>query len=197
MHRRLIGIVVFALLAAGLPLIAASPAAAAPNGDNFNSSILNTDLWSEAGNTLGGAIFQYTGAQAALSVPGGSQSYQPWTSGNRAPTLRQSVANEDFDVVTAFSTSPSEKFQLQGIVVADAAGNFLRFDVHWDGSAMRAFAADPLTSADSLINVQLPNVSHAAFLRVTRTANTWELLTSPNGADWTSQIGRASCRERV
>ncbi len=186
MFRRLTGFVVLTLLASLFPVVLASPAGAAPAGDTFNSPTLNTALWTEAGNTLGGAIFQYTGAQAALSVPAGPDSYQPWTSGNRAPTLRQAVANEDFDVVTVFGTQPSRKFQLQGIVVADAAGSFLRFDVHWDGTAMRAFAADPLTSTTAFINVQLPNESHSGYLRVTRTGNNWEYRTSANGVDWIS-----------
>jgi hypothetical protein len=177
---------VFALLAVTFPLLTASPAAAAPIGDDFNAPTLNAALWDEAGNTLGGAIFQYTGAQAALSVPSGTNSYQPWTSGNRAPTLRQSVADEDLDVVAAFGTIPSQKFQMQGIIIADGAGKFLRFDVHFDGAAMRAFAADPLVSTAALINVQLPNDSHAGFIRVTRTGNLFELLTSPNGSAWTS-----------
>ena len=121
MHRRLVGICVFALIAVSLPLVPAVPVAAAPIGDNFNALTLNSAVWDEAGNTFGGALFQYTGAQAALSVPSGSRSYQPWTAGNRAPTLRQSVTDEDFDLVTVFATAPSKKYQMQGLVVADAA----------------------------------------------------------------------------
>lgn len=186
MRARILGITVFALIAFGLPLVAPASVRAAPTGDDFNSPTLDSAVWDEAGNTFGGAFFQYTGAQAALSVPSGSLSYQPWTSGNNAPTLRQSVANEDFDLVTVFATAPSRKFQLQGLVVADATSKFLRFDVHWDGSAMRAFAADPLVSSNSLINTPVPNSSHSSYLRVKRTGDTWDFMTSPNGTDWTS-----------
>ena len=186
MRRHIAAVIVSSMLALTFPIITADPVLAAPAGDTFNSPALNDVLWDEAGNSLGGAIFQYTGAQAALSVPAGPVSYQPWTSGNRAPTLRQFVADEDFDIVSVFGTTPSKRFQLQGIVIADSGGTFLRFDVHSDGSAVRAFAADPLVSENHLINVQVPSNSHAGYLRVIRTGDTWEYLTSANGTDWTS-----------
>lgn len=158
-----------------------------PVGDDFNSTSLDTTLWTEAGNILGGATFAYPGGQAVLSVPESGQSYQPWTSGNRAPTLRQDINNVNFDVVAVFASTPAQKFQMQGIVVADTANDFLRFDVHWDGNTMRAFAGDPSVSGTALIDVPLPSTADATYLRVTRTGSNWDLLTSPNGTDWTSR----------
>jgi len=158
-----------------------------PVGDDFNSSSLNAALWTEAGNVLGGATFAYPGGQAVLSVPQSVVAYQPWTSGNRAPTLRQDLTDGDFDVVVVFASTPSQRFQMQGIVVADAANDFLRFDVHWDGTTMRAFAADPSISTTALIDVALPTMADATYLRVTRVGSNWDLLTSPNGTDWTSR----------
>jgi len=154
--------------------------------DDFTATTLDTDIWTEVPSPLGGDSFAYPGGTANLTVPTGSDSYQPWTSGNRAPVLRQDISNVDFDVVASFASTPSARFQLQGIVVADSNGTFLRFDVYFDGTIVKAFAADPLVSSTPLIDVAVPTSGHAANLRVTRTGSTWELHTSTDGVAWTS-----------
>ena len=190
MNRLLRLVVATTMIALSLQAVAVAPAGAAfVDEESFTATSLDP-AFSERGNSLGGAFFQYPGGRAALSVPASSISYQPWTLGNRAPSLRQATTNTDFDVVAAFATTPTKRFQMQGIVVADeATGDFLRFDVHFDGTNMQAFAAfidDSAGTGTTKVSGATPSSGHASYVRVRRAGTTYELYTSDSGTTWTS-----------
>ncbi|NOX31015.1 MAG: hypothetical protein GXP35_13360, partial [Actinobacteria bacterium] len=190
MKRLIRTILATLMIATTLQAISIPPAGAAfTDEESFTATTLGGQ-WTEAGNGLGGGFFQYPGGRAALSVPESIVSYQPWTSGNRAPSLRQATTNTDFDVVSVFATTPSERFQIQGIVVADeGSGDFIRFDVHFDGTNMRALAAfldDSNSTATEHISVATPSAGHASYIRVRRVGNNYTFYTSDNGTTWTS-----------
>ncbi|MCP4960217.1 MAG: hypothetical protein GY925_13235 [Actinomycetia bacterium] len=183
------------MLASGLAVSVSSAGASPGISDDFNSDSLDTGLWTEVA-TVAGPTFTYTGAQAAIVIPPGSTGYAPWTSGNKAPTLRQSLTGDDrtgdIDVVVVFDSIPTLQAQTQGLIFADStdSNKFLRFDVYFDGTDVRAFSADPKNSSAFLINEVVPSSSHAMYLRVTRDAgtNTWEFFTAAteSPASWTS-----------
>ncbi|MCB0991375.1 MAG: chitobiase/beta-hexosaminidase C-terminal domain-containing protein [Acidimicrobiales bacterium] len=174
---RLLTVVV---LATSLVVIPATQASAAPvSADDFNGSSINTSLWKNS--VASGASVSHTGAQAALLVPAGFTPYSPWVSGNRTATIYQEITDDDLDVVAAFATVPNEAYQIQGILVSDAANStFIRFDVYFDGTAVHAFAAEPSVSTTPLIDTVVPNANHAKFVRVAydNTSGNWTLFTS-------------------
>ena len=155
--------------------------------DDFSDPVSSQALWTQS-DPLGDSTFTWTGAQAVLSVPESGVSHEPWTSGNRAAALFQPVSDVDLNVVAAFDTRPESRYQLQGVVVEDAAGRFLRFDVFHDGSQLSAFAAyvDGGSVTTRVAATAIP-VTDGNFVRVTRVGDTWSLFTSADGVAWTQR----------
>ncbi len=154
--------------------------------DNFNAPSLNTGLWTVV-NPRGDATFSLTGTQLAVTVPAGI-SHDVWTSGNYAPRIMQSANNVDFEVEARFQSIMDMKSQLQGIIVQQDQGNFIRFDFVRGGTSIRAFAATfangvPTTRKDLTITS-----SNTLYLRVRRDGNTWTQRYSYNGTDWTTSV---------
>ncbi len=183
-------LVALLLMVSVLAAVPATPAGAAgETSDDFNSTTLDTGVWTEVIGTAG-PQFSYTGAEAAIVAPAGFVSYDPWTAGNTAPTLVQTITDGDLDVVAAFATVPTEQFQIQGIVVANQADDaFIRFDAFSDGTNIHIFAAEPLVSATPLIDSIAPTADHAKFIRVIYddTTGDWTLQTATerDPASWT------------
>ena len=105
--------------------------------DNFNSNSLNTNLWTFT-NPFGLADLSMTGTQAVISLPQGL-SHDPWTS-NDAARIMQPCNDADFEVEVKFESEVLERYQMQGIMVWQDSGNYLRFDVYSTGSSVQAFA---------------------------------------------------------
>lgn len=182
--------VALTLVVSVLVVVPPTPAGAVgETSDDFNSTTLDGGVWTEVVGTPG-PQFAYTGAEAAIVAPTGFVSFDPWTAGNTAPVLVQDVSDGDLDVVAAFATVPEEQFQIQGIVVANAADDaFIRFDAFSDGTNTHIFAAEPLASATPLIDEIAPSADHAKFIRVMYddTSGDWTLLsaTERDPAVWT------------
>jgi len=151
--------------------------------DDFSDPAASALLWDEI-DALGGGAFSYTGAQAVISVPEDTIARQPWTSGNQAPTLRQTMSDTDFDLMVAFDSVPDERFELQGVIVA-GPGQYLRFDLDSDGTDTYAFAARIAGgSATKFVDsVPIP-VDHTGYLRVKREGDLFTMYTSNDGSSW-------------
>ena len=152
--------------------------------DDFSNPAASAALWDQVDSFGVFGPFVYTGSQAILSVPEDASSNQPWTLGNRAPTLRQAMSDTDFDLVVAFDSTPSERYQIQGVVVA-GPGEFLRFDVNHDGTESYAFAARISGGASTVYvsSVPIPD-AHSAYLRVRRVGDMFTMFTSNDGTSW-------------
>ncbi len=155
--------------------------------DDFSDPVASQALWTQE-DALGDSTFTWTGAQAFLSVPESGVSHEPWTSGQMAAALLQPVSDVDLNVVAAFDTRPESRYQLQGVLVEDSAGRFLRFDVFHDGSQLNAFAAylDGASATTRVAATAVP-VTEGNFIRVTRVGDTWSLFTSADGVAWTQR----------
>ena len=57
----------------------------------------------------------------------------------RAP-FAGTVADVDFEVETKLETVPSQQFEIQGLLVIENSGSWLRFDVYHNGSELRMYA---------------------------------------------------------
>ncbi len=74
----------------------------------------------------------------------------------------QTASDTDFETEVKFESGVSEKYQLQGLLVEESAGTFLRFDFYSDGNSTRIFAAsftDGFILADRRYSVMIEAVA--------------------------------------
>jgi hypothetical protein len=150
--------------------------------DDFNGPELNNSVWTFV-NPLSDANFSMNGDALVIEVPA-DVSHDIWSSGNKAPRLMQAAENADFEIEAKFDSELEFQYQMQGIIVEQDAGNFLRFEVHTDGTIVRVFAASftngsPATKVKSTIAKGAPY-----YLLIHRELNTWTFSYSYDGVEW-------------
>ena len=159
---------------------------AGPSGlvsDDFNSSQLDTGVWTFV-NPLGDASYSMSGSQVRLSVPGG-QSHDIWTEGIQAPRIMQSAADTDFALEVKFDSVVSQRYQLQGLLVEQDSGKFLRVDQYSDGSQTRLYVARFTNGAPTVqYNVVIPPSTGSFYLRLAREGDHWMESYSYDGLTW-------------
>jgi regulation of enolase protein 1 (concanavalin A-like superfamily) len=155
-----------------------------PFSDDFSAGTLDGG-WRTEGP---GGISFATGADGSdawleLVTPDGN--YDIWNA-NNAARLMQDAPDEDFTLATRFLSTPSARYQMQGLLVEQDAANWIRFDTYSDGNALRVFAAVTVNGSSSVrINGVIPPGS-APFLQVVRAGDTWSFRISSDGETWTS-----------
>jgi hypothetical protein len=156
--------------------------------DDFNEPPLN-GFWTFL-NPLGdGAVTlahpHTDSARAVITVPGGT-AHDIWSTGRNAPRIMQSVNNVDMELEVKFESQLTQRFQIQGFLIEQDAGQFVRFDVNSDGSVTKAFAATFVAGAPTTrFNVSVgTNGAAPQWLRIRRQGNTWTCRTSFNGVTW-------------
>ena len=103
----------------------------------------------------------------------------------------QFVDDSDFTIEVKLETSLSLGNQMQGVLVEQDGGTWIRFDVFSDGASWHAFAASmDRHVADNQVNVEVDTTPSPAplYLRVARVANQWTLsyTTDPDSVPWTT-----------
>ncbi|MEO0692890.1 MAG: Ig-like domain-containing protein, partial [Pseudomonadota bacterium] len=130
-----------------------------------------------------GVSTSQTDGYLELVTPDGD--YDVWFANNGARAL-QTVSDNDFALETRFLTTPSERYQLQGILVEQDADNWLRFDTYSDGNTLYAFSAITVNGTSTpVFQVAIPQGT-APYLRVDRTGDTWTYDYSQDGQVWTT-----------
>ncbi|MGQ4647525.1 Ig-like domain-containing protein [Lyngbya aestuarii] len=158
------------------------------NSDDFNSSNLDSNLWTFV-NPLGDSSYQLTGtgtenAYLELSVASGS-GHDAWNT-NNAVRVMQAAQDTDFELEVKFASQPSQRYQIQGLIVEQDANNWLRFDTYYDGSQLNVFAAATTNgSSQAKFSVQVVSGS-APYLRVNRQGDVWTLQYSADGVNWSA-----------
>jgi hypothetical protein len=117
------------------------------------------------------------------SVPAGV-SHDPYDV-NRAPRVMQVVDDADFGLVVKFDRLPTERYQIQGLMVEQGPNDWLRFDFYHDGRDLRRYVG--VTRAGVTSNQYNKKMSVAGaplYLRVTRTAPFWAMEWSTDGQNW-------------
>ena len=166
--------------------------------DDFNSGALNESLWKKI-DPLNDSTFTMAGmgtsdALLSITVPAGI-SHDVWINGNYAPRIMQAANNSDFEIETKFQSQVSQKYQMQGVIIEQDPGNFMRLEVHNDGLNTNIFAAtftpnsvtgklNPVIKTFSSINIGASKVP--IYLRVKRVGDQWTLNYSNNGIGWTA-----------
>ncbi|UHD17107.1 PKD domain-containing protein [Thiocapsa bogorovii] len=151
--------------------------------DDFNEGTLDTDVWTFI-DPLGDATLSLNGAQAAIAAPGGT-AHDIWSSGNFAPRLMQAAPDADFEVEVKLDSPVTQRFQIQGLVVEESPGRFMRFDVHHDGTGVRVFAATVVDGTASIRHNVLTALSGSPiYLRLAREGDLWTPRYSTDGITW-------------
>src|SRR5690625_1176644 len=135
-----LGLVTSGFVALGATAHAQTPAFIS---DDFSNGTLDSSVWTVT-DPAGHGTISFPGAgtdnaRLALSVPAGTN-YDIWGT-NRSLRVTQPVTDTDFEAAAKFVSMPSQKYQTQGIVIEQDAANWLRFDIHSTGNAVRVFAA--------------------------------------------------------
>ncbi|MEM7131331.1 MAG: hypothetical protein AAF702_33770 [Chloroflexota bacterium] len=159
-----------------------------PISDDFNSCLLDNDLWTLE-DPIGDVTLSQSGTQAIISIPGGTD-HDLWTEKNFAPRIIQPMADGDFMAEVKFQTVPTQRFQMQGLIVEQDDKNFLRFDVFHSGTELRLFAAifdnteaQPTVRFNEEISSDLKEDSDIV-IRVQHFDDRWRLFYSFDGSNW-------------
>jgi len=115
------------------------------DSDGFNAAVLDTGLWNFV-DRVGDGQLVITGKQLDLSVPAGT-SHDVWTADNIVSRIMQTTADEDFVIEVKFELAVSAKYQLQGQLVGEDAGELLRFDFLLDRWQSRRLGCLPAMRA--------------------------------------------------
>ncbi|MCP4304966.1 MAG: DUF1349 domain-containing protein, partial [bacterium] len=159
------------------------PPPAPAQSDDFSSGVLDP-VWTIEGpaGTSAGLATTVDDAFLLLETPDGS--HDVWGTNNGARAM-QTVVDEDFQLETRFLTTPTEQYQMQGLLVEQDANNWIRFDTYSDGTNLRAFAAVTVNgNSTARFNVVVP--ADSQYLRVTRADDDWTLEYSSDGVNWTA-----------
>ncbi|MFP3901103.1 MAG: InlB B-repeat-containing protein [Acidimicrobiia bacterium] len=180
-------------LAVGVAGSLASPRGAAADtagfvSDDFDSPSLDDSLWSVVDPVGDGEVATVgagTGdAHLSLSVPAGV-SHDAWVVNNSLRVM-QAVGDGDVDVEAKFDSTPSERYQMHGLLFAQDGAVFVRFGVHHDGQALRLYGATfDNGGVTTRVNTKLAAES-AVHLRVTRSGDSWAFEHSGDGVSWTT-----------
>ena len=154
--------------------------------DDFSQPSLDPSVWTIV-DPRGDGTVEVTGAgtpdaQLRLSVPAGT-SHDAWTTNNSLRVM-QAAADEDFELEVKFESEPTQKYQGQGLIVEQDAGNYIRFDVYSDGRSLKAYSARFRNGRPSKRLSQTVAASATTYLRMGRTGDTWTLRHSVDGTSW-------------
>jgi hypothetical protein len=154
--------------------------------ENFDESSLNTSLWTTE-NPLGDGIVTMNGTAATLNVPQGT-THDLYTSGDNALRIMQPVGNSNFSVDVRFQSVPEIGNQDEGILVEQDSGDFLRFDVLFNGTVGPELFAAGITgsTATNFVGTQISLPNGPLVLRLARSGNVWTPSWSADGVHFTT-----------
>lgn len=162
--------------------VSAPVTAAEPFSDDFAAGALDPD-WRIEGPAAISSAFGAAGNEAWLELVTPDGNHDIWNTNNAARVM-QDTPDTDFVLETRFLSTPSQRFQMQGLLVEQDADTWIRFDTYSDGNALRAFAAVTLDGSSAVrISTEIPTDA-GQFLRVTRQGDQWTMEYSEDGETW-------------
>src|SRR6056297_1713618 len=150
--------------------------------DDFSDGVL-ASVWSVEGPTGTSANLATNATDAFLELVTPDGNHDVWGANNSARAM-QDISDGDFQLQTRFLSTPTQKYQLQGLLVEQDTDNWLRFDTYSDGSKLYAFAAITVNGSSSMgFKVQIPEGT-APYVQVTRAGDLWTMEYSTDGTTW-------------
>ncbi|MFQ1701372.1 cadherin-like domain-containing protein [Loktanella agnita] len=154
-----------------------------PFSDDFDDADLDP-LWSALGAGVDAVMMATSASEAWLSLT--ANGVQDIWGSNNASRIMQDSLDSDLVLETRFLSDPTERYEMQGLLVEQDADTWLRFDIFSDGDEVYAFAASTVNGVSTeRIRVEISGGT-APYLRVTRTDDQWTLLHSVDGQNWTT-----------
>jgi hypothetical protein len=150
--------------------------------DDFSSGTLDIGIWTFV-NPLSDCNFSLTSSSLLIELPQGV-SHDVWRLGNKAARIMQSADNTDFEIEAKFDSELELKYQMQGFLVEQDAGNFLRLEVHTDGTNVHIFAASFLNGSPRARINEVIAKGAPYYLSVRREADLWTFSYSYDGIHW-------------
>lgn len=159
--------------------------------DDFSTGELNGDVWTFV-DPVGDGAYSLTGAGSEnawlnLIVPAGTD-HDVWSGGNRSVRMMQAIPDTNLDVEVKFETSLDDSYQLQGIIVEQDAGNFLRFDFYTDGTRTYVFGVAfkdgvPVQATQNSVDLGGTFIE-PLYMRLSRRGDLWRQSYSLDGETW-------------
>src|SRR5262249_1406013 len=148
--------------------------AQSPVSDDFNTSSLNTGLWTLV-NPVGNGSLSMTGTQLKLTIPAGSNHDPAFGGVNNSMRVVQSVAHSDFVVTAKFDSIPtaSQQYVFEGILAEQDASHYIFFQIAATGSSLVVDSNVVIAGVETGKPNAVISASGAIWLRVQRTGNTW------------------------
>ncbi len=152
--------------------------------DDFASPMLDL-AWDTAAPT--GTQVQVGGnaEDGYLELVTGSGNFDLWNDTRNVATALQQMSDEDFTLEAQFLNIPSVKHQMQGFLIQQDQGNWMRFDLYSNGTSLYAFAAVTVDGvSQNVTKVKVPD-RDADFIRVERVGDDFAFYYSADGTSWT------------
>ncbi len=153
------------------------------DSDDFSDGSIDP-MWTFAAPSGATAALETSGDEAFVKLVTPPGDFDPYDTNNGA-RLMQAAADEDFQVVAKWLTTPTEKYQGQGFLVEEDADNWLRVDIYSTGSQLYAYGGVTVAGDTSTqFNVAL-GTTPMPYMRLTRAGDTWTFEFSADGSAWT------------
>ena len=159
--------------------------------DDFSTGQLNTNLWTFV-NPMEDGSYRLIGAGSDnawlnLTVTAGID-HDVWTGGNNSVRLMQPAADTNLDLEVKFETPVSQRYQLEGLILEQDEGNYLRFDFFTDGSATFVFGVAFNAGVPVQSTVKQASAGDAGifplYMRLARRGDLWRQSYSFDGENW-------------
>lgn len=123
-------------------------------------------------------------AQLRIAIPAGVE-HNAWAGANNAARVMQPTNDVDFEFEVKFESTVSQSFQIQGILIEESPGNYIRFDFFGDAGGMSIFAATFIGDAPTIQANQLIPTGTPRWMRVSRVGDQFTLSHSQDGVSFT------------
>ena len=160
------------------------PGAAGIFSDGFDTSPLDTAVWTVVDPQNDGTVVVDGVGALVLSVPEGT-AHDAWST-NTSLRAMQAARDEDFEIEAKFDSEPTQKYQGQGFIVEQDESNYIRFDVFHDGRRFRVFAATITNGSPTVRFNRRISPMATTYLRLGRVGDQWVAEYSDDGVSWSS-----------
>ena len=155
--------------------------------DDFSAAAINDTLWTIV-DPIGDSTLSQANGLLTIAVPAGTE-HDMWTSGNQAPRLVQPVADMDIALEVKFESLPTLPYQIQGLLLEQSPGNYIRIDFDSDGTDLQLFVASFEADTPTVRGIVTIPATGPLWLRVDRVADSFTVSWSGDGSTWQNASG--------